>query len=102
MSNQNSNPYAASTSDDVDEPDQPSDRLGCLLSIPGAVIGCVIAVLDTAKMVAKIRAEDPNAFIDYLPVLELLGIVVGGFAGLFVGKAISTFYYYRNKRSRSK
>lgn len=99
MSSQNTNPYAESTSGDVAESTQPSDRLGCLFSILGAVVGSVIGFWRETEMVAAIRAEDPDAFIDYLPVLGFFGFVVGGVAGLVIGKTISTFgHYWANRK----
>ncbi|MBL8820359.1 MAG: hypothetical protein JNL58_30325 [Planctomyces sp.] len=98
MSNQNFNPYSTAVGSDVEKRQPSSDRLGCLLSIIGAVVGTVIGFWRESSIVAAIRADDPDTFIDFLPVPGFFGFVVGGVAGPVIGKVISTFVRYRANR----
>ena len=80
------NPFAASEHSETKSNTVPSSGFGCLTAILGAFSGLIIASWWESRIFAAMRARDPTATIDFLPVGTFWGFVLGGILGLFAGK----------------
>jgi hypothetical protein len=80
------NPFAASEHSETKSTTVPSSGFGCLTAILGAFSGLIIASWWESRIFAAMRARDPTATIDFLPVGTFWGFVFGGILGLFAGK----------------
>ena len=86
MNEGDTNPFAASEHSETKSNTVPSSGFGCLTAILGAFSGLIIASWWESRIFAAMRARDPTATIDFLPVGTCWGFVLGGILGLFAGK----------------
>jgi hypothetical protein len=75
------------------KPSPPEGVCGCLFSFIGGATGAWYGTIDFARYVAEERARNPNAAVCGLPIFAalfmfgMLGVFLGGFAGVFTGFA---------------
>lgn len=92
MSGPEPNPFAVSEQL-APETHKSSSRFGCLMTILGAISGLGIGAWWESKVFAQMREEDPNAVIDFLPIMPFWGFVLGAVIGQISGSLLSSFLF---------
>lgn len=65
------------------------ERFGCLFGLVGGFIGFLIGARMHSAEIEAIRAREPDAVIDFLPVLPCIGMFFGGLLAALIGMVVS-------------
>jgi hypothetical protein len=65
------------------------ERFGCLFGLVGGFIGFFIGARMDAAAGEAMRAAEPDAIVDFLPVMAIAGIFCGGLVAALFGMVLS-------------